>query len=70
MTTCLGKDSTFGLLCMSFVNIYQFVFVCMLPSILILRVGCGVCIGSGSLPSIFTPLDYFEELARLQNKIL
>ena len=27
MTTCLGMSCSFGLLCMSFVNVYQFVFL-------------------------------------------
>ena len=34
MTTCLGKSCLFGLLCMSFVNVYD--FVCMFLSLLIL----------------------------------
>ena len=28
MTTCLGKSCSFGLLCVSFVNIYQILCVC------------------------------------------
>ena len=32
MTTCLGKSCLFGLLCMSFVNVYQIVCVCVCPS--------------------------------------
>ena len=28
MTTCLGKSCSFGLPCVSFVNVYQFVCVC------------------------------------------
>ena len=41
MTTCLGKSCQFGLLCVSFVNVYQFVRV--VPSVfLVLRVGCGI----------------------------
>ena len=46
MTTCLGKSCSFGLLCVSFVNVYQSVFVLLSP--LVLRVGClGVgCINS------------------------
>ena len=27
MTTCLGKSCPFGLLCVSFVNVYDFVYV-------------------------------------------
>ena len=27
MTTCLGKSCSYGLLCVSFVNVYQFVYV-------------------------------------------
>ena len=38
MTTCLGKSCSFGLLCVSFVNFYQ--FGCVFLSLLILRVGC------------------------------
>ena len=36
----LGKSNSFGLLCMSFVNVYQ--TVCALLSLLVLRVGCGI----------------------------
>ena len=39
MDTCLGKSCSFGLLCVSFVNVYQ--SVCVL-SLLVLRVGCGI----------------------------
>ena len=35
MATCLGKSCSFGLLCMSFVNVYH--FVCVL-----LRMGFGI----------------------------
>ena len=28
MTTCFGKSCLFGLLCVSFVNVYQFMGVC------------------------------------------
>ena len=31
MATCLGKSCSFGLLCMSFINLYQF---CVCPSFL------------------------------------
>ena len=37
MTTCFGKSCTFGLLCVSFVNVYQSVYVRL--SLLVLRVG-------------------------------
>ena len=40
MTTCLGKSCSFGLLCMSFVNVYDFVYV--LFSLLLFGVGCGI----------------------------
>ena len=40
MITCLGKRCSFGLLCVSFVNMYQ--LVCVLLSLLVLRVGCGI----------------------------
>ena len=40
MTTCLGKICSFGLLCMSFVNVYGFVYALLL--ILVLRVGYGI----------------------------
>ena len=40
MTTCLGKSYSFGLLCVSFVNVYQ--FVCELLSLVVLRVECGI----------------------------
>ena len=33
MTTCLGKSCSFGLLSMSFVNVYE--FVCVLLSLLV-----------------------------------
>ena len=29
MITCLGKSCSFGLLCVSFVNVYQFLCVCL-----------------------------------------
>ena len=32
MTTCLGESCSFGSLCMSFVNVYQFVCVCVCVS--------------------------------------
>ena len=41
ITICLGKSCSFGLLCVSFVNIYPFVYVCVCVSLLVLRVGCG-----------------------------
>ena len=40
MTTCLGKNCSFSILCMSFVNVYE--FVCVFLSLLALRVGCGI----------------------------
>ena len=42
MTTCLGNSCSFGLLCQFFDNVYQ--FVCVLLSLLVLRVGCGFII--------------------------
>ena len=45
MTTCFGKSCSFDLLCVSFVNVYE--LVCVLLSILVLRVGSGFdCINS------------------------
>ena len=38
MTTCLGKRCSIGLLCVPFVNVYDFVYA--LLSLLALRVGC------------------------------
>ena len=38
MSTCLGKSFSFGLLCVSFVNVYLFVYLLLAP--LVLRVGC------------------------------
>ena len=46
MTTCLGKSFSIGLLCLSFVNVYQ--LVCIFLSLWILRVGFD-CINSLSL---------------------
>ena len=40
MTSCLGKSCLIGLLCESYVNVYQFVYV--LLSLLDFRVGCGI----------------------------
>ena len=40
MTTFLGKSFSLGLLCVSFANGYQ--FVCVLLSLRVLRVGCGI----------------------------
>ena len=40
MTTYLGKSCLFGLLCVSFVNVYQ--FVCVLLSLLVLRLECWI----------------------------
>ena len=40
MTTCLGKSCILGLLCVSFVNVYQ--FVCVLLSLLVLRLECWI----------------------------
>ena len=31
MTTCLGKSCSFGVLCVSFVNVYQFLCVSFFP---------------------------------------
>ena len=31
MTTCLGKSCSFCLLCVSFLNVYQFVFAFFFP---------------------------------------
>ena len=36
MATCFGKSCSFGLLCVSFENVYE--FVCVLLSLLVLRV--------------------------------
>ena len=36
----LGKSCSFGLLCVSFMNLYQ--FACVLLSLLVLRLGCGI----------------------------
>ena len=44
MTTCLGKSCSFGLLCVSFVNVYQYLRVSLFFS-LVLRAGCD-CINS------------------------
>ena len=42
MTTCLGKSCSFGLLCVSFVNVYHLcVCLCSFP-FWVLRVGCGI----------------------------
>ena len=40
MTTCLGNGCSFGLLCVSFVNVYQYCRVCFLSSL-------GVCFEGG-----------------------
>ena len=40
MTTSLEKNCSFGLMYVSFVNIYQ--IVCVLLSRLVLRAGCGI----------------------------
>ena len=40
MNICLGKNCSFGLPCMSFMNVYQFVYVVL--SFLALRVGCEI----------------------------
>ena len=40
MTNGLEKSSSFVLLCVSFVNVYQ--FECVFVSHLVLRVGCGI----------------------------
>ena len=40
MNSCFGKSCLFGLLCVSFVNVYQ--FVCLLFFLMVLRVGCGI----------------------------
>ena len=40
MTACLGKSSSFGLLCVSIVNVYK--FVCVLLSLFVMRVECGI----------------------------
>ena len=40
MIACLGKICSLDLLCVSLVNIYE--FVCVLLSLLVLKVGCGV----------------------------
>ena len=37
---CLGKSCSFGLLCVSFVNVC--LCVCAFASLLVLRVGCGI----------------------------
>ena len=42
MTTCLGKSCLFGLLCVSFVGVCQILCVCVLLSLLLLRVGYGM----------------------------
>ena len=50
MTTCLGKNYSFGLLCMSFVNVYQF-YVCAFCPFGFEGGDVGFyCIGSWSLP--------------------
>ena len=45
MITCLGMSFSFDLLCVSFVNVYE--FVCVLLCLLVLRVDVGFdCINS------------------------
>ena len=39
MTTCLEERCPFGLLCVSFINVYQ-IFVCVILSRWVLRVQC------------------------------
>ena len=40
MTTCLGKNRPFGLLCVCLMDVCQFVYVHF--SLLVLRVRCGI----------------------------
>ena len=40
MTICLGKSCSFGLLCVSFVNVYQ--FVCLPLFLMVLRKRRGI----------------------------
>ena len=40
MAACLGKSCSFGLMCLSFVNIYE--FMCVLLFHLVLSVECGI----------------------------
>ena len=61
MTTCLGKSSLFGLLCVSFVSVYQ--FVCVVLSHLILRAGSG-----GSI--VDNTLDYRSRDLKLDPPLL
>ena len=42
MTTSVGKNCLSGLLFEFFMNVYQ--YVCVLLSLLVLRVGCGICV--------------------------
>ena len=44
MTTCLGKSCSFDLLCVSFVNVYECLYVYFFPC-LVLRVGWGFLCG-------------------------
>ena len=39
MITCSGKSCSFGLVCESFVNVYQ--SMCVLLSLSVMRAGCG-----------------------------
>ena len=69
MTTRLGKRCSFGLLCVSFVNVYQ--FVCALLSHLVSRVGLDliVFIPDYCLSIYFTATDPWLNLGSVKYNI-
>ena len=64
MTACLGKSCSFGLPCVSFVNVYQ--FVCVLLSLLVLS---WVCFINFDHSFLFT-LNIHLEIKRAQSNMI
>ena len=57
MRVAEGKSCLFGLLCLSFVNVYQ--FVCVFLSPLVLRVVCGLRLYKFLAIAFFFTLGHF-----------
>ena len=58
MTICFEKNCSFGLLRISFVSVYQFC-MCVFPSVLVLRVGCGIRLYNFLIIAILVTLAIF-----------
>ena len=58
MTICLGKSCSFGLLCVSFVNLYKSVCVFVAPAL----AGCDIGVRPSFIPQFTSTLVAFKSI--------